>query len=99
MFAYPVHQAADILCCHANLVPVGQDQLPHLELTRTIARRFNERYCPGQPYFTAPDALLSDVPTAARDRRPEDEQEPGQRHRASRQRGRDGAADPHGPHR
>jgi tryptophanyl-tRNA synthetase len=62
MFAYPVHQAADILCCHANLVPVGQDQLPHLELTRTIARRFNDRYCPGRPYFNAPDALLSDVP-------------------------------------
>jgi tryptophanyl-tRNA synthetase len=62
MFAYPVHQAADILCCHANLVPVGQDQLPHLELTRTIARRFNDRYCPGRSYFTAPDALLSDVP-------------------------------------
>jgi tryptophanyl-tRNA synthetase len=62
MFAYPVHQAADILCCQANLVPVGQDQLPHLELTRTVARRFNDRYCPGRPYFTAPDALLSDVP-------------------------------------
>ena len=62
MFTYPVHQAADILFCHANLVPVGKDQLPHLELTRTIARRFNERYCPGEPYFTAPDALLSDAP-------------------------------------
>ena len=62
MFTYPVHQAADILFCHANLVPVGQDQLPHLELTRTIARRFNERYCPAEPYFTAPDALLSDAP-------------------------------------
>ena len=62
MFTYPVHQAADILFCHANLVPVGKDQLPHLELTRTIARRFNDRYCPGQPYFAAPDALLSDAP-------------------------------------
>ena len=62
MFTYPVHQAADILFCHANLVPVGQDQLPHLELTRTIARRFNDRYCPGAPYFTVPDALLSDAP-------------------------------------
>ena len=62
MFTYPVHQAADILFCHANLVPVGQDQLPHLELTRTIARRFNDRYCPGPPYFTVPDALLSDAP-------------------------------------
>jgi len=62
MFTYPVHQAADILSCRANLVPVGRDQLPHLELTRTIARRFNERYCPGEPYFPVPDALLSDAP-------------------------------------
>ena len=38
MLTYPVHQAADILFCKANLVPVGQDQLPHLEITRLIAR-------------------------------------------------------------
>lgn len=44
LFTYPVHQAADILFCHGNLVPVGKDQLPHVELTRLIARRFNERY-------------------------------------------------------
>src|SRR3984957_20070207 len=44
MLTYPVHQAADILFCKANLVPVGQDQLPHLEITRVIARRFNARY-------------------------------------------------------
>lgn len=62
MFTYPVHQAADILSCRANLVPVGRDQLPHVELTRTIARRFNERYCPGEPYFPVPEALLSDAP-------------------------------------
>jgi tryptophanyl-tRNA synthetase len=62
MFTYPVHQAADILFCHANLVPVGRDQLPHLELTRTIARRFNDRYCPGASYFPAPEGLLSSVP-------------------------------------
>lgn len=62
MFSYPVHQAADILCCHANLVPVGQDQLPHLELTRTIARRFNDRYAPESPYFPLPEALLGRVP-------------------------------------
>ncbi len=62
MFTYPVHQAADILFCHANLVPVGRDQLPHLELTRTIARRFNERYSGGQPYFPEPDGLLSAMP-------------------------------------
>jgi tryptophanyl-tRNA synthetase len=62
MFAYPVHQAADILACRANLVPVGKDQLPHLELTRVIARRFNERYSPGSPFFTEPQPLLSSAP-------------------------------------
>jgi tryptophanyl-tRNA synthetase len=60
MLTYPVHQAADILFCKANLVPVGQDQLPHLELTRLIARRFNERF--GTPVFPVPDALLSAAP-------------------------------------
>ena len=60
MLTYPVHQAADILFCKANLVPVGQDQLPHLELTRLIARRFNERF--GAPVFPVPDALLSAAP-------------------------------------
>ena len=59
MLTYPVHQAADILFCKANLVPVGQDQLPHLEITRVIARRFNERY---GPVFPLPDALLSAAP-------------------------------------
>ncbi len=62
MFTYPVHQAADILFCHANLVPVGRDQLAHLELTRTVARRFNERYTPEGSYFCEPDALLSAAP-------------------------------------
>lgn len=62
MFTYPAHQAADILFCKANLVPVGQDQLPHLELTRTIARRFNDRYGAGAPVFPQPDALLSSAP-------------------------------------
>ena len=59
MFTYPVHQAADILFCKANLVPVGRDQLPHVEITRLIARRFNERY---GPVFPEPDALLSAAP-------------------------------------
>ncbi|MEU9762071.1 tryptophan--tRNA ligase [Streptomyces sp. NPDC001834] len=59
MFTYPVHQAADILFCKGNLVPVGRDQLPHLEVTRAVARRFNERY--GQ-VFPEPDALLSAAP-------------------------------------
>ena len=75
MFAYPVHQAADILFCRANLVPVGRDQLPHLELTRTIARRFNERYAPGAPLFPEPEALLEPRAAAARRRRAEDGQE------------------------
>ncbi|SDO59884.1 tryptophanyl-tRNA synthetase [Klenkia soli] len=59
MLTYPVHQAADILFCGANLVPVGRDQLPHLEVTRDVARRFGARY---SPVFEAPDALLSDTP-------------------------------------
>ncbi|GAA4591646.1 tryptophan--tRNA ligase [Planotetraspora phitsanulokensis] len=62
MFTYPAHQAADILFCKANLVPVGQDQLPHLEVTRTIARRFNSRYGNGVQVFPEPDALLSSAP-------------------------------------
>ena len=62
MFTYPVHQAADVLACRANLVPVGKDQLPHLELTRVIARRFNERYSPGTPFFAEPRPLLSSAP-------------------------------------
>jgi tryptophanyl-tRNA synthetase len=62
MFTYPAHQAADILFCKANLVPVGQDQLPHLELTRTIARRFNDRYGTDAAVFPEPDALLSAAP-------------------------------------
>jgi tryptophanyl-tRNA synthetase len=60
MFTYPVHQAADILFCKANLVPVGKDQLPHQEITRTIARRFNDRYA---PVFPVPDAMLSEAPS------------------------------------
>jgi tryptophanyl-tRNA synthetase len=62
MLSYPVHQAADILFCHANVVPVGMDQLAHLELTRTIARRFNDRYSPGEAYFPEPEGLLSAAP-------------------------------------
>ena len=59
LFTYPVHQAADILFCHGNVVPVGKDQLPHLEMTRVIARRFNQRYSPSEPFFPEPEALLS----------------------------------------
>jgi tryptophanyl-tRNA synthetase len=65
MLTYPVHQAADILFCHANLVPVGLDQLPHLETSRLIARRFNERYANQSPLFPEPDALLTATPMLA----------------------------------
>jgi tryptophanyl-tRNA synthetase len=58
MLTYPVHQAADILFCKANVVPVGKDQLPHIEQTRVVARRFNERY---GATFPEPGALLSEV--------------------------------------
>ena len=87
MFTYPVHQAADILFCHANLVPVGRDQLAHLELARTIARRFNERYTAEGSYFPEPDGLLERGAIAAGHGRDQDEQEQRQRHRAGRQRG------------
>lgn len=44
LLTYPVHQACDILFCKGNIVPVGRDQLPHIEMAARIARRFNERY-------------------------------------------------------
>lgn len=62
LLTYPVHQACDILFCNANVVPIGKDNLPHIELTRTIARRFNERYAKDNPVFTQPTAILSDTP-------------------------------------
>ena len=62
LLTYPVHQACDILFCKGNVVPVGKDQLPHIELTRTIARRFNERYAKKNPVFPEPAAILSDAP-------------------------------------
>lgn len=65
MLTYPVHQAADILFCQANLVPVGKDQLPHLEQARLIAQRFDRRYgraVKDHPVFRRPEALLSEAP-------------------------------------
>ncbi len=59
LLTYPVHQAADILFCKGNLVPVGKDNLPHVEIARTIARRFNERY---GDVFPEPEALVTDAP-------------------------------------
>ena len=63
MYTYPVHQAVDILFCKGNVVPVGKDQLPHLEMARVIARRFNNKFCKNaEPVFPEPHALLSKTP-------------------------------------
>jgi tryptophanyl-tRNA synthetase len=57
---YPVLQAADILVYNADAVPVGLDQLPHLELTREIARRFNHLY--NKQLFKEPQDILTSTP-------------------------------------
>ncbi len=59
LLTYPVLQAADILLYQADTVPVGEDQLPHVELAREIARRFNQTY---GDLFPEPQALLSAMP-------------------------------------
>jgi tryptophanyl-tRNA synthetase len=59
LFTYPLLQAADILIYKADSVPVGDDQLPHIELTREAARRFNMLY---GPTFPEPEGLLSHMP-------------------------------------
>lgn len=59
LLTYPIHQACDILFCKGNVVPVGKDQLPHIEITRQIARRFNDRY---GKVFPEPEGLLNDAP-------------------------------------
>jgi tryptophanyl-tRNA synthetase len=56
---YPVLQAADILLYRADLVPVGEDQVQHLELSREIARRWNSRYAPDEPFFPEPQPVLT----------------------------------------
>ena len=58
-FTYPVMQVANILMPKANLVPVGEDQLPHIEMTREIARRFNRLF--GE-VFPEPEGLVGRVP-------------------------------------
>ena len=58
-YNYPVMQVANILMPRAHLVPVGDDQLPHIELTREVARRFNREF---KNIFPEPEALLGRVP-------------------------------------
>jgi len=59
---YPVLQAADILMYKGDFVPVGEDQVPHVELTREIARRFNQFYGKITPVFPEPQPLLTPTP-------------------------------------
>jgi tryptophanyl-tRNA synthetase len=56
---YPVLQAADILLYKGEVVPVGEDQLPHIEITREIARRFNALYAPDKPVFPEPEGKIT----------------------------------------
>ncbi len=58
---YPVLMAADILLYHADLVPVGEDQVQHLELTREVARRWNAEFGGGQDYFPTPQPILTEA--------------------------------------
>jgi tryptophanyl-tRNA synthetase len=60
LVGYPVLQAADILLPRADCVPVGKDNVPHVEITREIARRFNNLY---GDVFAEPEVLISQVPT------------------------------------
>lgn len=59
---YPVSQTADITFCNADLVPVGEDQIPHIELGRKIVRRYNDLYGKGKSIIKEPQALISDTP-------------------------------------
>lgn len=61
LFLYPVLQAADVLAYKADEVPVGEDQRQHIELTREVARRFNERFAPEKPILVEPKARIPEV--------------------------------------
>lgn len=58
LLCYPILMAADILVHRADRVPVGEDQLQHLELARTIVRKWNHQFAPGDPYFPEPQPIL-----------------------------------------
>lgn len=60
LFSYPVLMAADILMFNANVVPVGRDQIQHVEMARDIAQRFNHIYCNDKPLLTLPKYQVDD---------------------------------------
>ena len=79
---YPVLQAADILLYRADRVPVGEDQVQHLELSREIARRWNARFAPEADFFPEPQAAAhADAPHHGARRAGEDVEVAGQHHR------------------
>lgn len=60
LFSYPVLMAADILMFNATDVPVGRDQIQHIEMARDMAAAFNFTYCPNNPLFVLPNAVIDD---------------------------------------
>lgn len=60
LFSYPILMAADILMFKAHQVPVGRDQLQHIEMARDIAQRFNHLFGRGQALFVLPEAMIQD---------------------------------------
>jgi len=62
LFDYPILMAADILLYQTDLVPVGEDQRQHLELTRDICRRFNDQFCKNKKKQNSPGPKTGPVP-------------------------------------
>lgn len=65
-FTYPISQAADITFCKANVVPVGEDQLPMIEQTKEIVHKFNSIYAPETPVLVEPKALIPEAEACKR---------------------------------
>jgi tryptophanyl-tRNA synthetase len=61
LFSYPILMAADILLFNAHQIPVGRDQVQHVEMARDIAQRFNHQFGAGRQWFTLPEALIDEA--------------------------------------
>jgi tryptophanyl-tRNA synthetase len=62
LFNYPILMASDILIFGSSVVPVGKDQIQHIEMTQDMATHFNQAYCPGAPVLRKPEWRLSKTP-------------------------------------
>ncbi|MEX5624371.1 tryptophan--tRNA ligase, partial [Pseudomonas syringae] len=60
LFSYPVLMAADILMFNAHKVPVGRDQIQHVEMARDIGQRFNHLFGQGRDFFALPEAVIAE---------------------------------------